>query len=105
MLRIFYLCHACARRSRFSRHQSRLARSIGLAPRRSRIGSNMRVIPPDLIAEHARLMEQSEALEREHEALHEKPHDRKAHAAHRAKLRTHIQALHAHALRWQEVKE
>ena len=35
-------------------------------------------------------------LEREHERLVREPFDREAHAAHRDKLRQHIQDLHAH---------
>jgi prefoldin subunit 5 len=63
----------------------------------------MRVIPPDLIAEHEQLKQQFEALQREHAALHEDPHDLDAHAAHRKKLQHHIQDLHAHVLRWRDL--
>ena len=47
-------------------------------------------------SEHDRLMRMTEALEREHEALHGRPDDLEAHAAHRDKLRQHIQELHAY---------
>ena len=43
-------------------------------------------------SEYERLKRISEALEREHAALHDRPDDREAHAAHRDKLRQHIQA-------------
>ena len=46
--------------------------------------------------EHDRLLRITEELEREHEALHQTPHDLEAHAMHRDKLRQHIQNLHAH---------
>jgi hypothetical protein len=51
--------------------------------------------PPD-DREHDRLKRITQDLEREHRALHDIPHDREAHAAHRDKLRQHIQDLHAH---------
>ena len=47
-------------------------------------------------SEHERFKRITEALEREHAALHNRPDDREAHAAHRDKLRQHIQDLHAH---------
>jgi len=46
--------------------------------------------------EHERLKRITEPLEREHAALQDRPDDREAHAAHRDKLRQHIQDLHAH---------
>ena len=46
--------------------------------------------------EHDRLKRITRDLEREHEALHDMPHDRQAHKAHRDRLRYHIQDLHAH---------
>ena len=46
--------------------------------------------------EHDRLKRITQDLEREHEALHDMPHDRQAHKAHRDKLHYHIQDLHAH---------
>ena len=50
----------------------------------------------DLEEEHAVLAAAGDALEREHEELHDSPNDREAHAAHREKLREHIAALRAH---------
>ena len=47
-------------------------------------------------SEHDRLKRITQNLEREHEAVHDMPHDREAHRAHRDKLHHHIQELHAY---------
>lgn len=51
----------------------------------------------DLKAEHARLMEETRRLQREHDALSRQPGvDRSAHDAHRKRLREKIEELRAH---------
>jgi hypothetical protein len=49
--------------------------------------------------EHRRLLAVTDALEREHENLHQRPGDREAHIAHRDKLRRHIADLHDYIAR------
>jgi hypothetical protein len=54
----------------------------------------------DLKAEHERLMEQTAALQREHDALADEPIvDRAAHDAHKKRLREKIEELRAHLRR------
>jgi prefoldin subunit 5 len=54
----------------------------------------------DLKAEHARLMEQTRALQREHDALADEPVvDWPAHEAHKQRLREKIEELRAHLRR------
>jgi CheY-like chemotaxis protein len=54
----------------------------------------------DLGAEHARLLDEMEALRREDAELERHPGDLAAHAAHRVKLRGHIEELQAHIDKW-----
>jgi hypothetical protein len=46
--------------------------------------------------EYRSLLETTAALEREHRELQDAPYDRENHAAHRDKLRQHINHLHAY---------
>ena len=57
----------------------------------------------ELELEHTRLLQQMEALEREHEALERRPYDRASHNAHlrrlaekKAELRKHMLRLRSH---------
>jgi hypothetical protein len=52
-----------------------------------------------LEAEHARLLEQTEALARQHRWLESHPRDIPGHVAHRAELRAQIERLHEHVRR------
>jgi hypothetical protein len=52
-----------------------------------------------LMAEHARLLEQLHALEREHRELETRPYDLEAHRGHRERLEQQIVELRAHLLR------
>ena len=48
--------------------------------------------PHDVHAEHERLRRQTEILQREHDALHERPHDVPGHGTHLEKLKRHKRA-------------
>jgi hypothetical protein len=89
--------HAPSRRGGFMSLASDECRST--LPNRLR---STRVTIKHLMAEHDRLAAEHEALQREHAELHERPDDLPGHQAHRAKLRTHMNALHAHVQDWQE---
>jgi hypothetical protein len=54
--------------------------------------------------EHRRLLAVTDALEREHENLHQRPDDREAHIAHRDKLRRHIADLHDYIARMRQTR-
>ena len=60
---------------------------------------------PPVAAEHARLFEHMQVLEREHRDLEAHGDDVAGHRAHRAKLRAHIAELQVHLLRIREGHE
>ena len=61
-------------------------------------------MPESLDDEHARLLKQMSALEREHRDLHPHPHDLERHRRHRERLQAHVAALRAHIQRLRATK-
>jgi len=60
----------------------------------------------ELSAEHLRLLQQTEALQREHEALErQRPVDIHAHNVHRARLQRQIAELRKHIARLQQTDD
>ena len=56
----------------------------------------MGTLPHAIAAEHAKLLETRETLQREHEELQRRPFDAAEHHAHAEKLHKHLDALRAH---------
>ena len=56
-----------------------------------------------LAAEHRALKDQVEQLQREHEQLHQRPHDVAGHEEHRKKLESKIAELRAHMARLKDL--
>jgi len=57
---------------------------------------NVATLPVAVAAEHAKLLEARETLQREHEELQRRPFDAAEHHAHAEKLHRHLDALRAH---------
>jgi hypothetical protein len=53
-----------------------------------------------LVEEHDRLLKANETLRLEHADIESRPVDLAEHERHRAKLRAHIDELHAHIAEW-----